>query len=149
MLRPAHGQAALEKTRLSPGGFTASPSAHNGKIFCLSELAETSVVKAGPQFELLGRNALQPEPCLATPALVGDSILLRTASCLYRIRAAAPPPTRSRSTLQASTDLHRRSRNAGNVTDADGNVYQTVKIEEQVGMAEKRADRNRSDEGPP
>jgi outer membrane protein assembly factor BamB len=85
------GQPHYEKTRLLPpgsrlpGGFTASPWAHDGKIFCLSERAETCVVKAGPQFELLGSNALEPEPCLAAPALVGDRNILRTASRLYRI----------------------------------------------------------------
>jgi len=89
------GQPHYEKTRLNPpggrlpGGFTASPWACDGRIFCLSERAETFVVKAGPQFELLGSNVLDPEPCLATPALVGDSVILRTASRLYRIRDAA------------------------------------------------------------
>lgn len=92
------GQPHYEKTRLSPagggvaGGFTASPWAHDGKIFCLSERAETFVVKAGPQFELLARNALDPEPCLACPALVGNSIILRTASRLYSIRNSATKP---------------------------------------------------------
>jgi outer membrane protein assembly factor BamB/regulation of enolase protein 1 (concanavalin A-like superfamily) len=82
------GKPHYEKTRLAPaaGGFTASPWAHDGKIFCLSERAETFVVKAGTQFELLGRNALEPEPCLATPALLHDSIVLRTGSKLYLLR---------------------------------------------------------------
>jgi len=94
------GQAHYEKTRLMPagggvpGGFTASPWAHDGKIFCLSERAETFVVKAGTQFELLGRNALEAEPCLATPALVGDSVVLRTASRLYRIRDFKSTPAK-------------------------------------------------------
>ncbi len=74
------------------GGFTASPWAHDGKIFCLSERAETFVVKAGAQFELLARNPLEPEPCLACTALVGDRIILRTASRLYSIRNAATKP---------------------------------------------------------
>jgi hypothetical protein len=51
-----------------------------------AERAETFVVRAGTTYELLVRNALAPEPCLATPALIGDSIILRTASHLYRIR---------------------------------------------------------------
>ena len=81
------GRPFYEKQRLNaPGGFTASPWAHDGKIFCLSERAETFVVQAGPEFKLLARNTLDPEPCLATPALVGDSVLIRTASKLYRIR---------------------------------------------------------------
>jgi outer membrane protein assembly factor BamB len=91
------GRAHYEKIRLTPpagglaGGFTASPWAHDGKIFCLSERAETFVVKAGPQFALLGCNSLDPEPCLATPALVGDALILRTASRLYSIRQAQVP----------------------------------------------------------
>jgi hypothetical protein len=44
------------------------------------------VVRAGTTYELLVRNALAPEPCLTTLALIGDSIILRTASHLYRIR---------------------------------------------------------------
>lgn len=89
------GRLHYERERLNPsggavpGGFTASPWAHDGKIFCLSERAETFVVKAGPKFELLTRNALDPDPCLASPALVDDSVLLRTASKLYRIRSDA------------------------------------------------------------
>jgi outer membrane protein assembly factor BamB len=70
----------------SPGGFTASPWAHGSEIFCLSERAETFVVRAGPKFEVLRQMALTPEPCLATPALLHDSIVLRTASKLYRLR---------------------------------------------------------------
>ncbi|HEY2573963.1 MAG TPA: PQQ-binding-like beta-propeller repeat protein [Verrucomicrobiaceae bacterium] len=81
------GRPFYEKQRLdTPGGFTASPWAHDGKIFCLSERAETVVVPAGPEFKVIARHALEPEPCLATPALVGDSVLIRTASKLYRIR---------------------------------------------------------------
>ena len=85
------GKPHYEKKRLSGsggsgGGFTASPWALDGRVFCLSENAETFVVKAGPQFELLGHNTLEPESCLACPALVGDSIILRTASRLYSIR---------------------------------------------------------------
>lgn len=89
------GKPHYEKQRLGvPGGFTASPWAHDGKIFCLNEDAETFVVKAGPQFEFIRRNALEPDPCLATPALVGDSVILRTASRLYRIRNEAEAPVK-------------------------------------------------------
>ena len=87
----------LKQRLVPPGGglnpgFTASPWAHGGRIFCLGERAETFVVRAGPQFELLARNALAPEPCLATPALIGDSVILRTASKLYRIRSNPEAP---------------------------------------------------------
>jgi outer membrane protein assembly factor BamB len=79
------GQQVYEKQRLgSATAFTASPWAANGKIFCMSEDGDTFVVQAGKEFKQLGRNKLD-EMCLATPALVNGSLLVRTQSRLYRI----------------------------------------------------------------
>ena len=64
--------------------FTASPWAYNGRIFVLSEEGETFVIKAGPEFEVLGSNVLD-EMTLATPAVARGSLIIRTASHLYRI----------------------------------------------------------------
>ena len=65
-------------------GFTASPFAYNGKIFATSEDGDTYVVQAGPQFKVLGKNSLD-EMTLATPAVAHGSVIIRTASKLYRI----------------------------------------------------------------
>ena len=65
-------------------GFTASPWAYNGKIFALSEDGDTFVMQAGPEFKVLGKNSLG-EMALATPAIAQDSLIIRTASKLYRI----------------------------------------------------------------
>jgi len=65
-------------------GFTASPWAYNGKIFALSEDGDTFVMQAGPEFKVLGKNPLG-EMALATPAVAGDTLIIRTASKLYRI----------------------------------------------------------------
>jgi outer membrane protein assembly factor BamB len=65
-------------------GFTASPWAYNGKIFAASEDGDTFVIQAGPKYELLGRNALG-EMIMASPAIARGSLVLRTASKLYRI----------------------------------------------------------------
>lgn len=74
------------KERLgTAGNFTTSPWAHNGKIFCLSEEGDTFVVTAGETFKLLHTNALG-EMAQATPALVGERLLLRTETLLYSIR---------------------------------------------------------------
>jgi outer membrane protein assembly factor BamB len=74
------------RSRLEAGGaFTSSPWAYNGKIFCLSEEGKTFVVKAGEKFELLHMNALD-EMAQATPAIVGDRLLLRTETKMYSIR---------------------------------------------------------------
>jgi outer membrane protein assembly factor BamB len=77
------------KARVGEGGeFTSSPWAYNGKVFCLNEEGRTFVIGAGDKFEPLGSNDLE-ELALATPALVGDRLILRTEKRLYSIRAGA------------------------------------------------------------
>ncbi len=70
------------------GAFTASPWAYNGKIFCLSEDGDTYVIQAGAEYKVLAKNSLD-ELCMATPAIVRDSLIIRTASKLYRISKGA------------------------------------------------------------
>ncbi|MHB8519176.1 MAG: outer membrane protein assembly factor BamB family protein [Limisphaerales bacterium] len=82
------GQEIYGKQRINTqgtSGFTASPWACHGKIFCLSEDGDTFVIQAGPEYRLIGKNSLD-EMCMATPAIAGDSLIIRTASKLYRIR---------------------------------------------------------------
>jgi outer membrane protein assembly factor BamB len=80
------GQLAY-KARIGPeaGAFTSSPWAYDDKIFCLSELGDTYVLSAGETFELLHSNPLG-EMALATPAIVGERLLIRTETRLYSIR---------------------------------------------------------------
>jgi outer membrane protein assembly factor BamB len=80
------GKDVYGKQRIDPAAFafTASPWAYNGKIFALSEDGDTFVIQPGPQFKLLGKNTLD-EMCMATPAIVRGSLIIRTASKLYRI----------------------------------------------------------------
>ena len=59
--------------------------AYNDKIFALSEQGDTYVIKAGPAFEVLHVNSLD-EMAMASPAIVGDRLLIRTQSKLYSIR---------------------------------------------------------------
>jgi outer membrane protein assembly factor BamB len=82
------GASLFEKERLPEGlHFTASPWACNGRVFCLNEDGLTFVVRAGEKFELLHTNKLADDDmCLATPALAGDRLLIRTAVRLYSIR---------------------------------------------------------------
>ena len=68
-------------------GFTASPWACDGKIFCLSEDGDTFVTQAGPEYKLLRKNSLD-EMCLATPAIAQGGVLIRTATKLYCIRSS-------------------------------------------------------------
>ena len=80
------GKIVYEKQKLAKDAraFTASPWANDGKLFFLSEDGDTFVVQAGPEFKVLGRNALN-EMCMATPATLRGSILIRTLSKLYQI----------------------------------------------------------------
>ena len=84
------GKEIYGKQRIDPAAaaFTASPWAYNGKIFALSEDGDTFVMQAGPEFKLLGKNTLD-ELCMATPAIYRSSLMVRTASKLYRIQKGA------------------------------------------------------------
>jgi outer membrane protein assembly factor BamB len=81
------GSEIYSKERIAAGAnaFTASPWANDGKIFCLSEDGETFVIQAGAEFKVLASNKLD-EMCMATPAAVRGSLIIRTLSKLYRIR---------------------------------------------------------------
>lgn len=86
----ARTSALLYDRERLPGGrhFTASPWAYNGRVFCLNEDGVTYVVRAGERFELLHTNKLaEDDMYLATPALPGDRLLIRSAARLYCIRS--------------------------------------------------------------
>lgn len=85
--------------------------AFNGRLFCLSEDGTTCVVKPGPEFQILATNPLD-ERCLSSPAIIGDKLLIRTASKLYCLtvkrckstaRSCAKPQHGSRSSAMNAT----------------------------------------------
>ena len=79
------GEEIYGRQRIDVGlAFTASPWAYNGKLFALSEQGTTYVIEAGPEFRLLGENPLD-EFTMATPAILDDSLIIRTAEAVYRI----------------------------------------------------------------
>jgi outer membrane protein assembly factor BamB len=67
--------------------FTASPWACAGKVFLLDDAGTTHVLKAGPEFEVLGENRLG-EMSWSSPAIADGALFLRTVDHLYCIRAA-------------------------------------------------------------
>ena len=80
------GAEIYGRQRLPQGrAFTASPWAYNGKLFCLSEEGQTFVVTTGEQFQLSHVNELD-DMAQASPALVGERLLIRTEHRLYSIR---------------------------------------------------------------
>jgi outer membrane protein assembly factor BamB len=79
------GQQRLPNGR----AFTASPWAADGKIFCLNEDGVTFVLRDSDQYELIRTNSLAEDDMgMATPAIIGDRLLIRTAARIYSIRSA-------------------------------------------------------------
>ncbi|MBI5691342.1 MAG: PQQ-binding-like beta-propeller repeat protein [Verrucomicrobia bacterium] len=68
--------------------FSSSPVASAGRIYALNENGTTIVFSAGETYAELGRNVLG-EMSLATPALAGSSLYLRTKTKLYRLAETA------------------------------------------------------------
>ena len=78
----------LYQERLGSGttGFSASPVAGDGKIYFSSEDGDIYVVKAGPRFELVSKNAMG-EICMASPAISGGVLFFRTEAHVVAIGA--------------------------------------------------------------
>ncbi len=78
------GQIIWGPKRLKPGEYSGSPVLADDKIYITNEEGLTSVVKAGPNFELLAENDLG-DRCLSSPAISDGQIFIRTAKSLYCI----------------------------------------------------------------
>jgi outer membrane protein assembly factor BamB len=87
-LNAVTGEVVYDKQRIPNGrAFTSSPWAYGGKVFCLNEYGETFVYAAGDEFKPLHVNALvDDDMCMATPAIAGERLLIRTAVRLYSIK---------------------------------------------------------------
>lgn len=66
------------------GNYSASPLYADGKIFVFSHDGKATVFKAADQFEIISENQLD-DGIIASPAVVGDDLVLRTITHLYRI----------------------------------------------------------------
>ena len=78
------GKEIYGRQRLSPGTYSGSPVLADGKIYITNEDGLTSVVKAGPKFELLASNDFD-DYTLSSPAVSDGQIFIRTAKHLYCI----------------------------------------------------------------
>lgn len=79
--------AEIYKVRVGGSGntFSSSPLASNGRIYALTEEGDTIVFEAGDQYKEIAKNSLG-EMSFASPAVDADSLYLRTATKLYRIK---------------------------------------------------------------
>jgi hypothetical protein len=58
-LNAATGKEVYKERLKGARSFTASPWAHDGKLYCLDEDGQTFVVEAGSKFKLLGKNDIK------------------------------------------------------------------------------------------
>ena len=72
--------------RVGGGGqtFSASPIAVGARVLLLTEEGTTFVLESGAEYKEIARNDLG-EMTLASPAVAGDAIYIRTESKLYKI----------------------------------------------------------------
>lgn len=66
------------------GNYSASPLAAEGRLYCFSEEGKTVVIATDRQFMKLAENTLA-DGFMASPAVSGKSLFVRTKSTLYRI----------------------------------------------------------------
>lgn len=74
-------------TKRVPGMYWASPVAADGHIYACSQDGTIAVLKASREFELVAENELEAG-ITASPAIAGNSLLIRTESHIYRIAKA-------------------------------------------------------------
>jgi outer membrane protein assembly factor BamB len=83
---PLYHQVRLPK----PYNIKSSPVIANGKIYYSTEEGDVIVAKTGPSFEILATNTLGDQSFVATPAIDGGDIFLRSRTHLFKIRGSAP-----------------------------------------------------------
>lgn len=79
------GELIYGPESFTKGIVSASPILVDGKIYVINEHGVTSILKAGPQFDLLATNELDGSYTLSSPAVSGSRLYIRTALYLYCI----------------------------------------------------------------
>ncbi|HEY8550364.1 MAG TPA: PQQ-binding-like beta-propeller repeat protein [Vicinamibacterales bacterium] len=69
------------------GNFSASPLLAGNRLYLFSEEGKTTVIEAGRAYKVLAENQLD-DGFMASPAVSGNSLFLRTRTHLYRIDEA-------------------------------------------------------------
>jgi len=79
------GKKLWENSLGMKGVLRASFTAGDGKIYVISQNGEVAVLAAGDQFKVLSRIEMGERPCLASIAIAGGRLFIRTAKGLYCI----------------------------------------------------------------
>ena len=78
------GAEVYAQQRIKPGIYSGSPVLADGKIYVTNEEGLTTVVAAGPKFEVVAENPLN-DYVLSSPAISDGQIFIRTSHHLYAI----------------------------------------------------------------
>ena len=85
------GEPIYRSVRMPVGHtFKSSPVGANGKIYLASEQEDVIVLKMGDEPDVLAVNTLEDQVFVASPAIVGGEIFLRSDSTLFCISEKAP-----------------------------------------------------------
>ena len=81
------GQPYYQQQRLpKPYNFKASPVGVKDRLYLSTEEGDVVVVKMGEKYEVLATNTLNDQSFIATPAVAGGSLYLRSETTLFCIR---------------------------------------------------------------
>jgi outer membrane protein assembly factor BamB len=80
---------AVWTSRLA-GTYSSSPVAAAGRVYFSNEDGRTTVIEAGRAFKVLAENQLD-DGIMASPALAGNAVILRTRTHIYRIEEGTAP----------------------------------------------------------
>ena len=78
------GTEIYGQQRLKPGTYSGSLVLADDKLYITNEEGLTTVIKAGPKFEVIAENPLN-DYCLSSPAISDGQIFIRTDTNLYCI----------------------------------------------------------------
>ena len=78
------GEPVYGPERIRRGTYSASPVLADGKIYVTNESGMTTVLRAGPEFEVLAENDFD-DYVLSSPAVSDGQIFIRTTGYLYAI----------------------------------------------------------------
>ncbi len=82
------GEPFYQQVRLPKGySFKSSPVGANGRLYLASENEDVIVLRMGEKYEVLATNRLPNQVFIASPAIVGGEIFLRSRTSLFCIRS--------------------------------------------------------------
>ncbi len=82
------GEVLFQERFSKPYNFKASPVGADGKIYLSTEEGDVLVMKIADKMEILATNTLKDEVFIASPAVVGGDLYLRSQKAIYCIRAS-------------------------------------------------------------